>query len=194
MAPFFGYSLGIPAASHTPASDQPNMLNNNDSIFDYVNVDHIPFKTSGSGWHKQVTFGSNNVPGFPLLSSVLFTNNQDGAGNTLPGSVNGAFYYSGTAAQSQNQYVSTSNGSVVLFGGIIMKWGTATLPGTGFSQPVVFPVAFPNNCFTAIAIATNTGSNAVTVNVDTSFAPTGFSAIKSSQSSVLQITYIAIGN
>jgi hypothetical protein len=192
------YISGIPAANHSPAQDQPNMLTNTNNIPTYVSVDHVPFNTGSgntSGRHAQVTFDSNNIPSLPTPLSaagnnvgVLFTNTVGS------GTVDQLFYYAGSAAQSSNQYVSNGNGSVLLLGGIIMKWGTATLAGNNFNQPVTFPVAFPNTCFTAIAIATNTGSNAVTVNVDTSFSASGFVAIKSSSSAVLQITYIAIGN
>lgn len=187
------YITGIPASNHNPSSDQPNMLINTNSIAQYVAVDHVPFNTATSGQHEQVTFNANNVPSVPTSPPVLFTNIQDGAGNTLPGSIPELFFYSGSAAVSQNQYVSQANGSVVLMGGIIMKWGIYNLPGTGFNQPVIFPVAFPNNCFSVVAIA-NAGTNGVTVASCTSLSTTGFTAIKTSSSTSLNINYIAIGN
>jgi len=191
----FPINTSIPNANDYPGDDQPGMQTNFANINSYLSIDHVQAGLSGNGFHKEVTFNSNNVPAvFPVTPPVLFTNNQDGAGNALPGSLSELFYYTGTATDSKNQYVSTSNGSVLLFGGIIMKWGTANLPGTGFNQPVTFPVAFPNNCFLAVAIATNTGTGAVTVNVDTSFSASGFVAIKSSASTSLDIVYIAIGN
>lgn len=187
------YNNNIPAANNNPSSDQPLMQQNTNAVDTILQTDHVSFNTAGGGRHNQVTFNSNNPPGSPVSPPVLFTNNQDGAGNALPGSVSELFFYSGDAASSQNQFVSQANGSVIVMGGIIIKWGTANLPGTGFNQPVTFPVAFPNNCFSVVAIA-NAASNTVTVASCTSLATNGFTAIKTSSGTAIDINYIAIGN
>lgn len=52
------YTTGIPAASHNPSTDQPNMKTNNDNIKTIIAVDHATFDTSNSGTHNHVTFTS----------------------------------------------------------------------------------------------------------------------------------------
>lgn len=189
----FPINVNIPAANNDPADDQQPMQVNFSNINSYLQVDHTNPAAIGAGAHKQVTFFSNNEPSAPTSPPVLFSNILDGAGNALPGAVPGLFFYSGATVAGKNQNVCLANGSVVLLGGIIMKWGTATLLGTGFNQPVGFPVAFPNACFSVIAISSAV-SNSVTVASATSFTTGGFVAIKTSSSTVLPINYIAIGN
>lgn len=54
------YNLGIPASTHNPSTDQPNMQANNDAIAQFVAVDHVGFNTGSStdpsGTHNFVTF------------------------------------------------------------------------------------------------------------------------------------------
>jgi len=52
------YTTGIPAASHNPSTDQPNMKTNNDNIKSIIAVDHATFDASNSGTHNHVTFTS----------------------------------------------------------------------------------------------------------------------------------------
>lgn len=52
------YTTGIPAASHNPSTDQPNMKTNNDNIKSIIAVDHATFDTSYSGTHNHVTYTS----------------------------------------------------------------------------------------------------------------------------------------
>lgn len=189
----FPIDITIPAAANDPADDQGPMQKNFENINSFLKVDHTNPASTGAGTHLQVSFGSNNPPTFPLTYPELFTNTQDGAGNALPHSYPELFFYTGVAGASKDQYVSTANGSVLLMGGIIMKWGVANLPGTGFNQAVMFPVQFPNNCFSVIAIA-NAASNSVSVVSCTSFTVSQFIAIKTSSSTSLNINYIAIGN
>lgn len=194
----FQFDATVPATNDNPSADQPDMLVNNQSTNGILGVDHITFNLNNGGQHKAITFNqdASYVPAsFPVNPPQLFTNTTDGAGNALPNGVPELFFYSGSSAQSQTQYVSKAQGSVLLFGGIILKWGTVTLPNTGASQTVTYPVAFPNGCFAVNAIKSDTVSSANLLLV-TNFSgvPNTFQAVKSSASSSLQITYIAIGN
>jgi hypothetical protein len=185
------YNLGIPTAGHNPSVDQPNMAINNDNIDAYVAVDHVGFNTLGSGQHEQVTFNSNNDPGGGTITPpILFTNSFDGAGNALPSSLAELFFYTGAATQAKNQYVSQANGSVLLFGGIILKWGTsATIGGGGAS----FTPAFPNACFSVIVVGSSslyTGGFTVTAK-----SASGFTVVRTDgHSGSTGYYYIAIGN
>lgn len=175
------YNLGIPASGNNPSQDQPNMQTNNDNIGTYVSVDHIGFISSGdtgvSGRHKQVTFDNNYVPSVPTTPPILFTNNQDGSGNNLPGSLAQLFFYTGAAAAAKNQYfVGANGGSVLLFEGIIIKWGklAAAPDNTGISFSTASGSAFPNNCFSVTATAINTVTSQNAIVIVGSISVTGF--------------------
>lgn len=155
------YNPSIPQSNDLISNSQPQILQNFGSINTLVGIDHYSF-ASGSGGtppageHKQITFGSTNPaspnpPGQVTVSPpVLFTNTVDGAGNALPNSVPELFFYSGTHQQGQDNYVSQSNGSTVLMGGIILKWGTVTGINSGTSKTFTFPGGgFPNACWVA---------------------------------------------
>ena len=45
----FQFSNTVPAAGNDPSSDQPLMLINNQSLFNYLNVDHIGFNANNGG-------------------------------------------------------------------------------------------------------------------------------------------------
>lgn len=141
------YSLAIPNPPNDPADDVATMQSNAGAISTIIAVDHVGFNVSGGGQHNQVTFNANNVPVPTVNPPVLFTNNQDGAGTSLPGSLSQLFFYSGDAAHSKNQYnITGSNGSVLLPMGMILKWGSQSFSGSQ-NPSVTFTNAFPNNCF-----------------------------------------------
>jgi|SRR5579863_5857948 len=52
------YTLNIPASSHNPSTDQPNMLTNNNNIASIIAIDHSGFGAGNSGTHNHVTFTS----------------------------------------------------------------------------------------------------------------------------------------
>jgi hypothetical protein len=184
--------VSIPAANHTLAQDQAPIQTNFSNINQYVQVDHINPAASGAGEHKQVTFNSNNVPGsFPVTPPILFTNNQDGAANPLPGSLSQLFFYTGAALASQDQFVSLVTGSVLLLGGIILKWGPG-VANSGAGVVNTFATAFPNNCFAVIATSTNSAlSSALAVG---SFTTSGFTCFRTGGSGAVGMNYIALGN
>ena len=160
----FSYNTGVPAANNNPSIDQPEMQTNIASINSLVGIDHVSFNAAGGGRHNQVTFNSNNPASLPANPPVLFTNIQDGNGNNLPNALSQLFYYTGTAAQSQLQYflnsANTAYGSVMLMGGLILKFGNVT----GITQSgtvATFGQPFPTVCFGTVATGT-TGTTFVT--------------------------------
>jgi|ERR1700755_2821456 len=184
----FPFSTTIPAANNDPADDQPLMLINNSSTSGLVAVDHVGFNVTAGGFHKQITFASNNVPSPPASPPVLFTNDV----NALPE----LFFYSGDAAHSSTQYVAAGNGSSLQLGGVVLKWGTASFSGTNSTLVVNFVSAFPNNCFFVgpipeSALAAGAGTGFAISSVTTS----GFTITRqTSVVSGLTIRYSAIGN
>lgn len=185
-------NVNIPAAANDPADDQPEMKTNFSNINSYLQVDHTNPAATGAGQHKQVTFNSNNVPSIPTSPPVLFTNTQDGAGNTLPGSVPELFFYSGDATRTSNQYRSVAVGSTVLTGGIIMKWGAVAAVSDG--TPISFVTPFPNNVFSLQVSGGTSSSPQPTINFSqSSLTTSGFTA-KITGTQPLNLYYIAIGN
>jgi len=166
----FSYNTGVPAANNNPSVDQSDMLTNTSSINSILGVDHVTFNASGGGRHNQVTFNSNNVPSLPASLLTLFSNNQDGNGNNLPNGLSQLFAFSGTAAQSQLQYyikyASSSDapspyGSVMLFGGLIIKFGfvpTVTTAGITINLATSPATPFPSACFGVVASQWTSGS------------------------------------
>lgn len=120
--PSFNY-FDVPIPTNNPSTDAPNMRTNFSSIQSLVDVDHTDFANMNAGTHLQVQFGTNNTPGGFALPT-LFTK-LDTANNPQ------LFYYATSAAASQNQYVlnalGSNKGSVLLMGGVILKWFTGTL-------------------------------------------------------------------
>lgn len=184
------YFPTIPATNDDPADDQPLMLQNFGSINTLINVDHVGFNNASYGEHNQVTFASNNVPTTPTAPPVLFTNIQDGNGNALPGSLAQLFFYSGSTVKGSTQYASVSNGSALLLGGIVIKWGSGALTGVG--NPTSFVNSFPTNCFAVIITGTSTLYTGGFV--ATSVGPSSFTAVRTSGSGNTGFYYIAIGN
>lgn len=185
--PNFSYTTNIPFSSNSPSVDQPNMQTNTNSTANILAVDHVTFNAANGGTHKQVTLNTSNIPIAVDGSFVptIFTNTKDGAGNTLPGSIAQFFGYSGAVANSSGQYTSLSNGSVVLFGGIILKWGVVT--GNGTAQN--FVSAFPNNVFSAVGTPSAGNSQGVCYVLNLTKSQI---TIQSGNSSPCY--YIAIGN
>lgn len=184
------YTPSIPATNDDPADDQPLMQQNFASINTLINVDHVGFADASYGEHNQVTFATTNVPTIPTSPPVLFTNIQDGNGNNLPGApaLEQLFFYSGTNLKGSTQYASVATGSVLLFGGIVMKWGMGALIGAQTN----FVNSFPNSCF--VVLITGTSTLYTGGFVSTAVGPTGFTAQRTSGSGNTGFYYIAIGN
>ena len=138
------YFNAIPQAGDNPSVSQGQMLINFASLSTWTGVDHVLIGSTGYGTHQQVTFNSNNTPSSPTNPPVLFTK--------LVNSLGQLFFYSGSAAQSADQYVAAGNGSTMLLGGIIIKWFTVTFTANfqSFSFSSLGVGNFPNNAFGAV--------------------------------------------
>lgn len=189
----YTYFPNIPNPPDAPADDVASMQTNSASIAGIIGVDHVGFGSSGNGQHKQVTFNANNVPTLPTTFPALFTNVPTSYGGT-PNYAQ-LFFYSGSASQSANQYVLTGTGSVLLLGGIILKWGTVTIPNGAGSQPGSFSPSFPNNSFSLVFTP---GPNTVAGDFPfySTFDPGGFvcNRVGGNTGHAVTYSYIAIGN
>ena len=195
----YQFNENVPASNDNPSVDQGPMLTNNQSTLGILSEDHVTFNLNNGGQHTAITFNqdASYVPGsFPVDPPELFTNTVDGFGNALAGGVAGLFYYSGSNAQSQVNYLSQNNGSTLLFGGVIMKWATANVPA-GFTNTITFPSAFPNACWAVVVTIYNSSvapDTAVLTVQANNYTPANFLLTTSSTSRILTISYIAIGN
>lgn len=194
-------NTNIPNANDYPGDDQPGMQTNFSNISGYLTVDHVQPGTSGDGFHKQVTFNSNNVPVPAVSPPVLFTNTVSG----LPQ----LFFYSGDATHSANQYnineavpgTAGTGGSTFLLGGIILKWGVvAALDNTSISFSTNAGAAFPNACFgvmLTLYTASSSAANALILSVSPTPSASAFTPrIRKSDGTTASATicYVAIGN
>lgn len=94
--------------------------------------------------------------------------------------------------QLVNTFTAGANGSITFPGGIIMKWGTATVPPSSSTVAVTFATAFPTNLFSVVVTPSNSsGGNPWTT---TSQSVTGFTISAGVSGSARPYQYIAIGN
>jgi hypothetical protein len=113
------------------------------------------------------------------------------------------FFYSSTAPRSSAQYVLTGNanaaakGSVLLFGGIIIKWGSYTLAPGVVNTPVTFANSFPNNVF-SLTFGSNVSGSGNDLPIFSALTTAGFTGGRVNSTAPLGGTYtynyIAIGN
>lgn len=161
----FSFFSSIPQPDDNPTDSQTQILQNFTAIGSstgpgsWTTQDHYGFGTGSDGQHKQITFAGNFVPTSPTSPPVLFTNND-------AFSIPQLFYYTGTANQSANQYVASNNGSTMLMGGIVLKWGF-----NNGASPVTFAPAFPHACFN---VQITSYATPVQFDVTGSLATTGF--------------------
>ena len=181
------YNLNIPQATQDPSATQPLLQTNTNSVSTIWQQDHYTFSDTQAGEHKQVTFPQSQVPtAAPNFIPTLFTQPVS--------TVDQLFYYSGTTAQSQDQYVNNANGSTMVLGGTIVKWGNS---GTQVADnaTITFTTPFPTSCYCVQLTIVDSTQKQTFVNVN-SVTTTGFTVrvIKSNGSSdVAYFTYIAIG-
>lgn len=167
-------NTSIPAASHTPAADQPEMQTNFNNISQYLAVDHVLAGAANNGQHKQVNFPSNNIPLITpvALKSVVYTNTA-GSGNVSTASGKSQLFYvnsngtidSGTPTNNVVFPISliaayaifSGNGSVSIISG--NNYGTVGRTSAG-----VYTVALPSNVVANsnfAVIVSCSGTNAV---------------------------------
>lgn len=189
----FTYTTDIPDGPNNPSNDQPDMKINTNSIDSIIAVDHVGFNTPKGGFHKQVKFTANQAaPGFGTGVGDIYANTA--SGNSWPFWENalGSFQLAGNQTAS-------SNGRVVIPGGIILQWGTGGLGSSSSQQNFVFPTAFTNNCFNIQATATYSGGvpgGAASVAIRPStVTTTGFSFLyQTNASNYTNFYWFAIGN
>jgi len=134
--PNITYTRGIPASSHNPSTDQPDMQINNDSIDDLISVDHYGFNDNNGGFHKVIDLV--NQIAIPALPSGVGMQLYSGANNLI---FKNAQIPMGTFLTNSNAPpIIATTGSTFLAGGMIMEWGGGLTDINGiFNEPFPYP-------------------------------------------------------
>jgi hypothetical protein len=177
----YNYYANIPNAPDNPSFDQPLMQVNSQSINSIIAVDHVGFKSTGSGGpgtsggqHLQVTFNGKNVPaGAPTDPlSIMYTNNitvGTSTNTTSASSVAEVFYQNSSAVfpismikafgsfdkngNSLNTWNCSSSGNS---GGYTITLATGAVAGTGNNYcAIVTPNAFSTGGYSLVGTASN---------------------------------------
>ncbi len=151
--PNFIYKDNIPFSTNNPSNDQPNMLTNTNSIDGIIGIDHFSFNDNRGGTHQQVQlFNTSGVNG--AIPAGLQGNGWETlyasatAGNGEIWFVRGATA-TGIQLTGPGNPIALSQGSTFLPGGLILKWGSGSIPAnsTHVNSTRNFASAFPNTCF-----------------------------------------------
>ena len=154
--PNFTYITGIPAASHNPSTDQPDMQINTNSTDSIISVDHFGFNDNNGGYHKKVSLVNNAGP-FPTpggVGSVLYGSNNDWVFTNA--SLAGAGVQMTVGAKPP---IALANGSTFLPGGILLQWGTGVTVAGTLVQPYTY--AFSTFFNATATVGSLGGSNAI---------------------------------
>ena len=148
----YTYDATEPAANSNPTNSQPTMLVNAASIASIIAQDHVGFSTDDGGYHKQISFNGNNIPG--------------GAPSTVE-----SFVYTdaGTANAAANLFLKNEVGTFPISllkatGSFTASSGTATF----LAQYNCATIAESTGTFTITLTTTATTTNSVIVFVNSS--------------------------
>jgi hypothetical protein len=185
----FDYNLGIPNPPNNPSNDVPLMQINTNSISSLISVDHVGFKTNGSGIHRQVTLLNEAAPGLGDGNGVFYANSLNGNSWPIWQNALGSFALMSQASSA------VANGFVSLPSGILMQWGTIS-PVVGQTLTAVnFNIPFPTACFIVLVTEKRTGTPN---NVDTVYinakSQLSFSYYSTSNGGFVSFDWLSIGN
>jgi hypothetical protein len=195
------FTSDIPASGQTLGASRAQILNNFASLRDTISAGSGTPTTGDTPNHVDVNNGSGLGAGKHIFvempnvvpSALTQTLNHEGALFTQSKTTGSELFYCRDTAsvtdpanlfQMSGPVTAAANGLTMLFGGIILQWGTQTISGAG---TVTFASPFPNNVFCLVAKAIG-GSVNFTYNAPTL---TDFTCNASSSS---VIYFIAIGN
>lgn len=175
------FTPNIPASGQTLGNSRPQVLANfatlRTTISNATQPNHIDVNNAGAGKHifVQMPVQTPGAANLPAANEGGFITQTVGANSELffvRDNVN--TYY-----QMTGPFTGGTNGNTPLFGGLLLQWGQATIPGGGTSVAVVFPVAYSAPAYSVVLTAWNnpiTGSTPKVPGV-TNVSNTGFDAI-----------------
>ena len=171
----FVYTIGVPNPPNNPSADVPKMQTNTTSIYNLINVDHVPFNNSNGGKHKQVQI--QQVAALPAGLVSGFNTIYSKSAN--PGPSGQLFFTQGSSGNQVQLTAATTgvpttaaNGVSFLPGGLLIQWGTA-LNVTAVGVAVTFTRAFSGTVYSVVSTSQSTSSVSTGV---TGVSSTGFTA------------------
>jgi hypothetical protein len=187
------FTPSIPTSGQTLGNSRSQVLNNfaslRTTISNVTQPNHIDVNDVGAGKHIFVempvqTPGAANLPDASEGGLITRTVNGNSELFYVRDAVNTYFQMTGPYTLNAG----TPDGSITLFGGIILKWGTVPYAG----GLVTFATPFLNNCFTAI-LTPVINANA-TLSIKPGTMTTTQLEYTSSVGGITSVCYIAIGN
>lgn len=187
------YNPSIPQSTDLISVSQGQILTNFGQLNTVFAVDHYAFNDSTAGnrgLHKTVSFPA--VASDPSLSgaaSQVYT-------KAVAGLTQLFFANASQITQITGVNSISSNGSITIPGGIVLKWGNFGFSGGSGTASVSFGLAFPNNFFSCSLLpSTVTPSSGVgSVSFSGTASTSGFTAYRSNTTGVVTYFYIAVGN
>jgi hypothetical protein len=183
------YNNAIPQASDDPSQSQSQILANFQDLDTFLSVNHVDLNDGDQGKHKFLQM--------PEQGSAPSTAASEGAVYTKDDGSTTQLYYrgesSGTEVPLTGGFLASSNGYTQLQGGILLKWGNASITANG--QTVTFDpsVAFTNvYAITLVRTSLTAGTQAVAIGIGSKTA-TNFKVFYNG-SGTISINYIAVGS
>lgn len=187
------YNPAIPAANDLISQSQAQIQTNFSQLDLIFDVDHVTFNNSTAGdrgKHRHSTYVEQSVNPTTAVNEVALFAKDNGGIETL--------YFrkesNGTTIQMTGQDpVGSAPGSTFLPGGLVMKFGQASVSDSNPSNIVTFITPFPTACLTVtISIVAASVPSGTVIVKDGSLAANQF--LVRSTAGATSIFYCAIGN
>ncbi len=133
------YNNAIPQPTDTPASSQPQLLDNFAEIDTFVNVNHVGFNVGDQGKHKFVSMPEQNVSPATAASEVAVYGRL-----SLETFDTELFFRRPSSGDiiAMTDRSGTTSGCSMLPSGILLKWGRSMVTGAGNVNANAFGQAF----------------------------------------------------
>ncbi len=185
------YTPNIPQTGDNPSQSQGQILQNFQSLQDAQDKNHVTLQDiTNRGLHKFLQM--------PEQGSDPATTANMGAFycKDIGGFTRGVFRQenNGTVIQMTGiDPLSAVTGYTFLPGGLLIQWGTSAVNAAPASTNIVFPIAFPANCWN-VSITPVRNSTNVDVVYLSGKNTINFTCRNTSSSGITSINWIAIGN
>lgn len=154
------YDQNIPQATAKLKNSQPKIKDNFQALKTLIDVNHGTFGAADQGKHKFVTMPeqSPNGPATSADEMALYTKAVAGVTQMFLRREN--VVATGAEIDFTSATANSSNGTLTLPCGIILKWGKATTTTPNGTKNISFATAFPNNIFAAYAVTSTVSGTA----------------------------------
>ncbi len=195
-----GYNQAIPNPTDDLSDSQGQLKSNFGALDTYFGKNHYAFSTAPgvSGKHKFVQMPINALPGILAGEGAIYTKTANAATQLFytPDASGNEYQLTSTSAAKIASFGGTTNGWTFLpgTGGLVLNYGTVSLPGPVKTGAVLFSRAFSSAPYSLVLSVQDSVSNETKVWISSGTAPsaTGFTW-ETSNKSVNAIYWTAIG-